>query len=84
MLTKKTLFGGDSDIDQLYRIFRTLGTPTEATWPGVSQLSGYKVSFPNFPPTDLAACCEGMPETGLDLLQVHRGVCRFLSRCILP
>lgn len=27
MVTKKVLFQGDSDIDQLYRIFRILGTP---------------------------------------------------------
>lgn len=27
MATKKALFQGDSDIDQLYRIFRILGTP---------------------------------------------------------
>lgn len=27
IVTKKALFAGDSDIDQLYRIFRILGTP---------------------------------------------------------
>ncbi len=27
LVTKKPLFAGDSDIDQLYRIFRVLGTP---------------------------------------------------------
>ena len=29
MITKKPLFIGDSDLDQLYRIFRVLGTPNE-------------------------------------------------------
>jgi hypothetical protein len=28
------LFPGDSQIDELYRIFQLLGTPTEETWPG--------------------------------------------------
>jgi serine/threonine protein kinase len=38
MVTKKVLFQGDSDIDQLYRIFRILGTPDETVWPGVTKL----------------------------------------------
>jgi len=40
MITNVALFAGDSEIDQLFKIFRVLGTPTEETWPGVSQLSG--------------------------------------------
>lgn len=44
MLTNVALFAGDSEIDQLFKIFRVLGTPTEETWPGVSQLSG--ITFP--------------------------------------
>jgi len=45
--TKKPLFPGDSEIDQLFKIFQTLGTATEKTWPGVSSLSEYKL-FPNW------------------------------------
>lgn len=48
MLTKKALFPGDSEIDQLFRIFRTLGTPGEDDWPGVTQLPDYKSSFPRW------------------------------------
>lgn len=29
MITKHALFPGDSEIDQMFRIFRTLGTPDE-------------------------------------------------------
>ena len=29
---KKPLFAGDSEIGQIFRIFRTMGTPTEETW----------------------------------------------------
>ena len=45
---RRPLFPGDSEIDQLYRIFRTLGTPDEKTWPGVSQLPDYKAKFPKW------------------------------------
>ena len=34
------------EIDELYKIFQTLGTPCEATWPGVSHFPDYKASTP--------------------------------------
>ncbi len=37
---------GDSEIDQLFRIFRVLRTPTEDIWPGVTQLPDFKATFP--------------------------------------
>lgn len=30
----------------MFKIFRVLGTPTEATWPGISTLPDYKDIFP--------------------------------------
>ena len=45
---KKALFEGDSEIDQLFRIFRTLGTPSEKIWPGVTSLPDYKPLFPRW------------------------------------
>ena len=39
---------GDSEIDQIFKIFRVLGTPTEKMWPGVSELPDFKRSFPKF------------------------------------
>jgi len=50
MLTRRPLFPGDSEIDQLFRIFRSLGTPTETSWPGVSSLQDYKPVFPRWEP----------------------------------
>lgn len=47
-IMKRSLFPGDSEIDQLYRIFRTLGTPDEDNWPGVTQLPDYKGKFPKW------------------------------------
>lgn len=37
----RPLFPGSDVLDQLMKIFRVLGTPTEATWPGVTHLSDY-------------------------------------------
>ena len=48
MLMKTPLYAGDSEIDQLFRIFRSLGTPTEENWPGVFILPEYKSGFPNW------------------------------------
>ncbi|KAJ3160556.1 TFIIH complex serine/threonine-protein kinase subunit kin28 [Geranomyces variabilis] len=39
---------GDSDIGQLQTIFRALGTPTEADWPGMKYLPDYH-AFEQFP-----------------------------------
>jgi len=43
LLNGKPLFTGSSNKDQLKKIFRAMGTPTEETWSGVSQLPEYSV-----------------------------------------
>eukprot|EP01043_Picozoa_sp_COSAG02_P100766 COSAG02_NODE_36848_length_449_cov_1.800000_1_plen_133_part_01 len=40
------MFPGDSEWDQLCKIFAVLGTPCEAVWSGVSRLPNYIASFP--------------------------------------
>jgi cyclin-dependent kinase len=35
MLNGRPLFPGSNESDQLLRIFKTLGTPTQQSWPGV-------------------------------------------------
>ncbi|OBS73384.1 hypothetical protein A6R68_12061 [Neotoma lepida] len=67
-VTGKPLFPGNSEIDQLFRIFRTLGTPSEATWPGVSQLSDYKSSFPKWTRKGLEEIVPRLGPEGKDLL----------------
>lgn len=42
------LFTGDSEIDQLFRIFRILGTPTDAEYPGLTNLPEYKANWPKW------------------------------------
>ncbi|XP_018914243.2 cyclin-dependent kinase 2 [Bemisia tabaci] len=67
MLTKKPLFPGDSEIDQLFRIFRTLGTPDEDSWPGVTQLPDYKAVFPYWEQQELKEVVPRLDEEGIDL-----------------
>ena len=71
MITKRPLFAGDSEIDQLYRIFRILGTPNEENWPGVTQLKDYKSTLPDWAPKQIQSVVVGLSgfdPLGLDLL----------------
>ncbi|PWZ04150.1 hypothetical protein Zm00014a_036844 [Zea mays] len=45
LLSKEPLFTGKSEIDQLDKIFRILGTPNEERWHGCSKLPGFKGNF---------------------------------------
>lgn len=69
MITRRALFPGDSEIDQLFRIFRTLGTPDERLWPGVSDFPDYKSSFPKWPVQNLLQVIPALTQAGADLLQ---------------
>jgi len=70
MATRQPIFPGDSEIDELYKIFRILGTPTEETWPGVSRLPDYKpANFPKWKASNLSHFVPGMEPLGVDLLQ---------------
>nr|XP_027085244.1 cell division control protein 2 homolog A-like isoform X3 [Coffea arabica] len=49
MVNQRPLFPGDSEIDELFKIFRVMGTPNEDTWPGVTSLPDFKSAFPKWP-----------------------------------
>ncbi|GLT85092.1 hypothetical protein SLE2022_032940 [Rubroshorea leprosula] len=68
MVNQKPLFPGDSEIDELFKIFRVLGTPNEETWPGVTSLPDFKSAFPKWPSKDLAAAVPNLESAGIDLL----------------
>ncbi|KAH7549747.1 hypothetical protein ACOSP7_025325 [Xanthoceras sorbifolium] len=76
LLAKKPLFNGKTEADQIDKIFKTLGTPTEAIWPGFSELPGAKANFVKQPFNLLrkrfpATSFTGSPvlsESGFDLL----------------
>ncbi|XP_058888443.1 cyclin-dependent kinase 2-like isoform X4 [Acipenser ruthenus] len=67
-VTRRPLFPGDSEIDQLFRIFRMMGTPSEAVWPGVTQLPDYKARFPCWGRQDINKMAPQLDPIGQDLL----------------
>jgi len=69
LLTKNPVFPGDSEIDQLFKIFRQLGTPTEDVWHGCTSLPDYKPSFPKWRKKELSKLFENVHPTAVDLLE---------------
>jgi len=70
MLNRRALFPGDSEIDQLFRIFRTLGTPDEMSWPGISSMPDYKPCFPRWEGQRIDQIVpECLNDSGRDLMQ---------------
>lgn len=72
MATGAPLFAGDSEIDTIFKIFQKLGTPTEATWPGVSELPDFKHTFPKWPARGWAQIrntAQQVGPDGIDLLE---------------
>ncbi|KAF6027915.1 CDK11A [Bugula neritina] len=50
MLLMKALWPGKNEIDELNKIFKDMGTPTEKIWPGVSELPAMKkCNFAEYP-----------------------------------
>lgn len=68
LLLRVPIFAGNNEIDQLGKIFHVLGTPTDATWPGVSSLPNFIEFTPN-DPMDLHLLFSAASEDAIDLLQ---------------
>ncbi|XP_044485141.1 cell division control protein 2 homolog A-like [Mangifera indica] len=68
MVNQRPLFPGDSEIDELFKIFRVLGTPKEDIWPGVTSLPDFKSAFPKWTAKDLASVVQNLEPAGVDLL----------------
>lgn len=71
LLAMTALFPGKSEVDQLNRIFKDLGTPNERIWPGYDQLPLVKkMTFTDYPVSQLRKKFATMTsELGLSLLQ---------------
>lgn len=69
MITRHPLFPGDSEIDELFSIFKILGTPTEETWPGVSEFPSYSSTFPKFRRKKLSDVIRNADPLVLDLIE---------------
>jgi negative regulator of PHO system len=68
MYTGRPLFPGTTNEDQVQKIFRLMGTPSERSWPGISQLPEYKNNFPVFATQDLRLILPQVDQVGLNLL----------------
>ena len=42
------MFNGDSQIDQIFKIFQFHGTPTPSDWSNIHKLPDFKPTFPKF------------------------------------
>ncbi|KAF7561873.1 hypothetical protein G7046_g2265 [Stylonectria norvegica] len=69
MFTGRPLFPGTTNEDQIVRIFRIMGTPTERIWPGITQFPEYKPTFQMYATQDLRSILPAIDPTGIDLLQ---------------
>lgn len=68
MFTGRPLFPGTANEDQLQKIFRLMGTPSERTWPGISTFPEYKHNFQQFSTQDLRFLLPQIDSVGLNLL----------------
>lgn len=46
LFTKRPVFQGQDEINQLDTIYKYMGTPSEETWPGLSELPWYELVKP--------------------------------------
>lgn len=69
MVTKKPLFPGDCEIDEVFKIFRVLGTPDEHAWPGVTELRDWNNEFPQWVPMNLSRVVPGLCDAGYQLME---------------
>lgn len=70
MSNREPLFPGDSEIDELFRIFRALGTPRNVIWPGVERFEHFQTTFPKWHGKHLSHCLPYMDQDGVDLFSL--------------
>lgn len=70
LLRMEALFPGKSEIDQLNRIFKELGTPNDRIWPGYSKLPMVqKIPFAHYPVNNLRQRFSlSLSDLGIELL----------------
>ncbi|EXJ89184.1 CMGC/CDK/CDC2 protein kinase [Capronia epimyces CBS 606.96] len=69
MCTRKPLFPGDSEIDEIFKIFKLLGTPDESNWPGVTSFPDFKTTFPKWRREPTSKLVPSLEPAGLELLE---------------
>ncbi|XP_063585943.1 cyclin-dependent kinase 20-like [Penaeus indicus] len=70
MVNHSPIFPGESDIDQLCVVLQILGTPSESTWPGLSELPDYKkITFPESKAVPLEQVLPDASPDAMDLIK---------------
>lgn len=65
------IFPGSNDIDQIFRVFQVMGTPTETSWPGVESLPDFsKVTFPSMEPMDFRVLMPMVTDETIEFVQL--------------
>ncbi|KAM9855372.1 cyclin-dependent kinase 11B isoform 2-T2 [Aulostomus maculatus] len=77
LLTQKPLFPGKSEVDQINKIFKDLGSPSEKIWPGYNELPAVKkMTFTEYPYNNLRKRFGALlSDQGFDLMN------KFLTFC---
>ncbi|XP_044756314.1 cyclin-dependent kinase 7 [Coccinella septempunctata] len=68
LLLRVPLFPGESDLDQLTKIFTVFGNPTEENWPGMKSLIDY-IEFKPFTPIPMKNIFTAAGDDLLDVLE---------------
>ena len=68
MSNKEPFLPGDSEIDQIHKIFKLRGTPDETVMPGVTSLPYWRNNYPNWPRLDISIRLPNLDEDGVDLV----------------
>jgi len=79
LLLRIPFLAGETDLDQLSKIFQALGTPTDETWPGLTSLPDY-IQFKHITGTPLADIFTAAGNDLLELLTKLLTLCP-LKRC---
>jgi serine/threonine protein kinase len=68
LLNGRPMFPGNSENDQLIKIFRAIGTPSEENMPGCTSLPEWNPNLEFFPGQDMQSLVPTIDPVGLDLL----------------
>merc|ERR1711971_1437867 len=68
MANGRPLVPGSADGDQLQRIFKVLGTPSESAWPAITDLPEWKPSFPVHEPLHWQTVVPSLEPPAIDLI----------------
>ena len=74
MVNQRPLFPGNSETEEMMKIFQLLGTPDTRSWPGLGELEHWNEDFPRFRAKSLA---EAVPELGADGVDLLAQMLRY-------